>query len=673
MKQKGTTHIDLGKINPHLGRYFSEAKKQQSEAVDTQTRQLDEKMEALIAVSRFADLEFHASGGLKEIQVVHDRFTRRKIAYARLKSDHPEPAQILDFLKEASITARLQHQNIVPVHKIDIDEQGRPYFSMKLIEGDSLQVLLSLGAVKLAENFSRIEILEIFCKVCDAMSYAHSQGVLHMDLKPDNIVVGDYGEVILCDWGIALEKDEEGKWINSSSGHLQGTPGYIAPERLKGTRELDERTDVYSLGVIMYNILTCRHPFSGSSVQGIIDKTLKDEFVLPGQLVSDLPPALESVILKAMALDRDDRYISASELATDVRSWLGGFATEAEGAGFMTQAKLFIKRNMIESITLLTALLLISSLTAVFIVQLADREQRALVARDKAEQEKQLRLQLRKRAAVHFYKNANRSEKLHRFEQALSYAEMVVDFVPENKGAHYLLGKIYLAQGKYSQALKSFANAEGRSLDEYVAMTSQLNRSTQNEDILNVLHQCSSLPGGRRVVGAFCLYQPELIKRLGVFKLIEKIVANETPQNFIYNESKEFLKIDSSSFNFLAPITVLPLRSLDVSFTAISYLYPISRMPLIELNVSNTNVTDLNPLKVMKLEKLNISETNISDIQSLAALPLKELDISGLRLHFEVHLLELKELKKLTVGKGEVSGFILGSLKKQGVEIIVKP
>ena len=144
-------------------------------------------------------------------------------------------------------------------------------------------------------------------------------------------------------------------------------------------------------------------------------------------------------------------------------------------------------------------------------------------------------------------------------------------------------------------------------------------------------------------------------------------------EKYLYYEKKQSLKIKSNEFNILAPITVLPLKTLDLSETDISYLYPISQMQLKELNVANTKTSDLNPLKNMNLEKLNLRRSNVSDIQQLIGLPLKELDIRGLRLNFEIHLLELKQLKLLKVTEGEISPFLIRKLRERGVQVELHP
>ena len=660
-------------MNREFAQYFQVAKDREKNAVAELEQEAIDLLADVDSESRFEKNEFYAAGGLKYISAIYDEFTQRKFARASLKSDNPPPRQILDFLKEARITARLQHQNIVPVHKVGTDEKGLPFFTMKLIEGDTLQELLDKKRLGKKGAYERTTLLEIFAKICDTISYAHSNGVLHLDLKPDNIVVGDYGEVMVCDWGLALEKDEEGRWVNDSIFSLQGTPGFIAPERLQNAAFLDERVDVYSLGVILYNMLTLRAPFIGGSADAVLKKSLMADYVLPSQLVDDVPFPLEAVIVKALAVDKNSRYNTATELAGEVRAWMSGFATEAEQANFLTQFRLLIKRNLRISVTLFSAFLIISVLIAVFIVQLAEREQRALAARDRAETEKNLRLQLRKRAATHFYQSATRQENLHNFEKAAYFCEMVVDFVPENHEAQFMMGRLYLAQGKYTQAIEAFTVVGGSDADRYKKISEKLNEGQEDDIYMGVIRELSETTFGRRVIAAICFYQPKLIRELGVSAVLSLIEPSIKQDQLLYNKKKEHMALHAPKFDFLPLISTLPLRSLDLSNTSLKFLHSIQKMPLEELNISGTQVMSLKPLEGMKIKKLNISETNVNYLEPLRNMEIQELEMSGLNVIYGTHLLHLEKLKVLTVSKDSISNKVVGRLKEKGVKVIIRP
>ena len=210
-------------------------------------------------------------GGMKVVIQVKDRDTTRNIAMAMLPDAQSRPKQdILRFIEEARITASLEHPNIVPVHDIGVDDYGSPYFTMKLIRGENLAaVLRKLHDRNPAylERYTLDKLLRVFVKVCNGVAFAHSKGVLHLDLKPENIQLGDYGEVILMDWGLAKlvslpekdapDKPEDDPLPQYSAGRTgdgirKGTPGYMAPEQAAGKNSLKSfRTDIYALGAIL--------------------------------------------------------------------------------------------------------------------------------------------------------------------------------------------------------------------------------------------------------------------------------------------------------------------------------------------------------------------------------------------------------------------------------------
>ena len=309
-------------------------------------------------------------GGMKMVIQVKDRDTMRDIAMAVFPDAANRPAsESRRFIDEARITASLEHPNIVPVHDIGIDATGAPYFTMKLLRGETLASILKklrAGDPEYIERYPLEQLLRIFNKVCDAVSFAHSKGVIHLDLKPENIQISDFGEVLLMDFGLAkviskadedLQKEapviENKTYIPGVTidGVTKGTPGYMAPEQAAGKNSLkDFRTDVYSLGAILYSIATCENPLSsqGDMKQMMLD-TVNGRIIPPRERTPErmIPGALEAVIQKAMSVQLPNRYQSVKELREEIRAFLNGFATRAEKAGPAKQFLLFIRRNKI--------------------------------------------------------------------------------------------------------------------------------------------------------------------------------------------------------------------------------------------------------------------------------------------------------------------------------------
>jgi eukaryotic-like serine/threonine-protein kinase len=292
--------------------------------------------------SRYTLTRLHAEGGLGRVWIARDADLNRDVALKELKpssASHPEAWQ--RFVKEAQVTGQLEHPNIVPVYELDRrpgDEQ--PFYTMRFVHGQTLR--------DAAADYHRrrrggsddpvewLRLLQAFVSVCNAVSYAHSRGVIHRDLKPENVLLGGFGEVLVLDWGLAKtseSKDERLTPIDVSktaadvlttvSGRILGTPAYMAPEQAEGRIDLiDERTDVYGLGAILFEILTGRPPHLHGDTADIVGQIIRDPTPLPRSVNSATPRALEAICLAAMAKQRSQRYPAAEELDRDIQRYL---------------------------------------------------------------------------------------------------------------------------------------------------------------------------------------------------------------------------------------------------------------------------------------------------------------------------------------------------------------
>ncbi len=296
-----------------------------------------------------------AEGGMGEIRVARDRGLRRQVAMKRLKALEGvgDGGLTRRFVTEAQVTAQLDHPGVVPVYALRIDEDGDPSFYMKLVDGHTLGDVIEEAAechergVPVPDELSSNRRLEHFLKVCDAVRYAHSKGVIHRDLKPANVMVGRFSEVYLMDWGIAkvtgVSSDPDATvedvgaltGVDASAGagmtavgSVLGTPGYMAPEQIHGaTEELDGRADLYSLGMVLWELVTLQHPLDGLGLTDLLAAALKGDLPRPTHVASpsvQVPPDLVAIVRKATARERDERYPSVEDLAVDVRRFLAG-------------------------------------------------------------------------------------------------------------------------------------------------------------------------------------------------------------------------------------------------------------------------------------------------------------------------------------------------------------
>jgi eukaryotic-like serine/threonine-protein kinase len=297
---------------------------------------------------RFCDEGVIARGGMGAIHKVFDRRLLRYEAKKRL-----EPAlqgdltYVARFIEEAQITGQLDHPNIVPVYNLKTRaQQEHLEFSMKLVRGKTLgRMLLDWGEQRLY-GLQLQQLIQIVIRVCDAVSFAHSRGVVHCDLKPDNIMIGKHGQVYLMDWGLAVVMEggrpsqqsqrlsplpiKTGTDLDPSTGNsarIRGTPAYMAPEQAWGIQtEIDERTDVYGIGGILYRILTLRAPHQAGSIVQAVKNSRYRPVPHPTELIMDtqLPPELCRMAMKSLQTEKQRRYQSIALLRDDLESFLTG-------------------------------------------------------------------------------------------------------------------------------------------------------------------------------------------------------------------------------------------------------------------------------------------------------------------------------------------------------------
>jgi len=414
--------------------------------------------------NRYGEDEITGSGAMKNIIRTEDKVSGRVIAKAVLKNPDDDQA-VESFLREARITALLQHPNIVPLYDMGIGEDKQPFFTMKLIQGKTLnEILVELqrGDSSSINAYPLPKRIDIFLKVCDAMAYAHSEGIAHLDLKPDNIRVSEYGDVIICDWGLAAiignnEKIEEpliesldyySKRYYTLCGEIKGTPGYMAPEQAKGGDEIkDERTDIFALGSILYELLTLKKAIPGVYLKSLINNTIQGSITIPSQKSPELsiPKSLEAVCMKALQTEPENRYQKIEELIKDIDAYRLGFVTEAEDFSFTKQLYLLYKRN--KQICLVAFVLIsIIIIGSLFFINSLRKEKQ--VSSQALEENKKIS----KEASENYASKGQVAYYRFQIENATDLASASISLNHENELALSLFGKILCVQQKYSQA-----------------------------------------------------------------------------------------------------------------------------------------------------------------------------------------------------------------------------
>jgi tetratricopeptide (TPR) repeat protein len=347
-----------------------------ADAADTQ---------ALLAALRSVDDEDYTvereltRGGMGRILLAVDRQGRRVALKVLLNASSEATAR---FVREVQVTARLQHPSIITLHEAGRWRSGEPFFAMKLVDGRSLRQELT----ELTSLQQRLALLPRLIAVVDALAYAHDRGVIHRDLKPANILIGAFGETVVIDWGLAKVRnvpDLEASDLAGSSpplggtlvteaGSMLGTPVYMAPEQARG-EAVDERADVYGLGALLYHSLSGRPPYSGNSAKEVLRSVLTAAPRPLEVLMPELPADLGAIVRKAMLPNAADRYLTAKEMAEDLRRFAAGQLVSAHAYTLGNLLRRWLRKNR-ATVGVAAALVLLGAMGAALGVQRILRE-----------------------------------------------------------------------------------------------------------------------------------------------------------------------------------------------------------------------------------------------------------------------------------------------------------
>lgn len=466
---------------------------------------------------RFRILRFHRRGGLGKVSIARDEELHREVAFKEIRPEMADDPRCRErFTREARITGGLEHPCIVPVYAMGRHLDGRPYYAMRFIQGESLTQALTrfhghtkgngdrshakslLGPSRQSEFRS---LLRRLIDVCQAIEYSHARGIVHRDLKPDNIMLGDYGETLVLDWGLAkplrsgkaegqiptsppdgntpllsLADDSEGL---THMGSIIGTFGWMSPEQARGQIDkLGPLSDVYSLGATLYSILTGKAAVHHENHDVMKRQTEHGDFPSPRSLNSDVPRPLEAICLKAMALQPQDRYSRAAELESDLEKWLADEPVSAYREPWLARARRLVRRHQTLVVGGGAALLigLVASLALggilAFYNQTLDLERKqAIAARDleremRTEQRDVLQY-LSDIAMARLKGRAGVSEvRLEMLEKVLKYHQKIAAREMQDSGrkrdlvdAHHSIGDLLASLGQHEKSRQAYQKA----------------------------------------------------------------------------------------------------------------------------------------------------------------------------------------------------------------------
>jgi serine/threonine-protein kinase len=453
---------------------------------------------------RYTLAEIHAMGGLGRVWLAYDDQIGRSVALKEIRPDRAGDAALwAGFLREARITGQLEHPNIVPVYELGRRPgTGEPFYTMRLVKGRTLsEAAAAYHQQRLRGEAGPLELREllgVFVAACNAVGYAHARGVVHRDLKGRNVVLGDFGEVIVLDWGLAkvvgdpggaagsLEAVAEGsvqaEAAQTQEGQVSGTPAYMAPEQTSGTPgAVGHAADIYGLGAVLYEVLTGQPPFTGGSTEEILRRVREEAPVPPRQRCRAIPRALEAVCLKALAKQPEDRYASVQELAGEIRRWLADEPVAAYRESRLSRLLRWTRRHPAlvagTSALILTATVALGISTALLGYQKSRTEEARrgeAKQREKAEHNLQKVLGAVDRFMTHISVSRERLGQEPRLEilwhQVYEHgASFFKDYLREVAGnsrlrretgrAHHCLGIIREQLGEFAQAEEAYAQA----------------------------------------------------------------------------------------------------------------------------------------------------------------------------------------------------------------------
>ena len=362
---------------------------------------------------RYTNQSEYARGGIGRVLLVHDQHLGREIAMKELLpfTDYVDESMRLEkspvrqsmalitrFLQEARVTGQLEHPSIVPVYELGRRRDGTLYYTMKLVRGRTLA-----SAIREAETLpNRLALLSHFVDLCQAIAYSHSRRVIHRDIKPSNVMVGKFGETVVLDWGLAKvkdKKDEHASQIEETlktlrlpaaaaghethAGQVLGTPTYMPPEQAAGQIDrIDERSDVYSLGAVLYTLLTGKYPYDGENASDTLNKVLVGPPKPLLEVEPNAPPELAAICERAMQRDAEKRYKDAKDLAEDIIRFQTGALVTAHIYKFSDHLTRFVQRHKPALATAALFTVALAAFAAYSYVNVTHERNEAIVARD---------------------------------------------------------------------------------------------------------------------------------------------------------------------------------------------------------------------------------------------------------------------------------------------------
>ncbi len=628
-----------------------------------------------------------ARGGMGAVLRAIDCDIRREVAIKYLL-DQTNAKNKVRLVEEAQITGQLEHPNIVPIHELGVDAQKRIFFTMKMVKGRSIAQIITMlrDQPEVAEKeYTLSRLLNIFVSICNALAYAHSRGVVHRDLKPANVMVGDFGEVYVMDWGLAKvlgrpsvadDKTNPGAQLVevpsatlatslgtgnvmtsreadadlTQAGAVIGTPVYMPPEQAAGRiEEIDERSDIYSMGAILYELLTLQPPIDKTGGfwpiimrvgQGKIDAP---EIRAPDRArAGKIPPELSAIAMKALAKEKRDRYQTIDALRKDIERFTEGRSVSAKQDTVREQAIKFVKRNKAVSFATAAALAVLLVIASIFLK--VNYSARVLAENNHAAylKEQEQRVKQGRDSIPSLLTAAKLLIEKRNFDAARAQVRVALEFDPDHTDLLNLRGHLALIAQDLAPAQKDLEAYASRRPNDPLA-----------RDLLQWLKNAKANDVGDQVLLAE-IFTRHLAYDLadGTLQFLGENVPAVQPKllalfrqrvDKAWPGSGKHLTLRTEGFSLdLAPYQVTSLEPIrGMPLTALSLfkchkvrdLEPLKGMLLNNLDLQFCGeVRDLEPLRDMRLFRLSLQGCErVRDLGPLKGMPLNFLDLQGCR------------------------------------------
>ncbi len=623
-----------------------------------------------------------AQDTMGEIVDAFEATTGRTVAMKVMHSSLSEE-EILRFVAEAQITSQLEHANIIPVHELGVDEEDHVFYTTKLVQGVTLRKILrniAAGDTETIAQYPLAQLLTVFQKICDGVAFAHSRSVIHRQLKPSNITIGEYGEVLVMNWGNAgchWTTDEQNAETapatesSASTPSSSGTNTSLKPVSAlskapaaanRGAETLDPQVDILALGAILYQILTLRQPETDGPVAPPSIAIPPGKSHLPR---GRIPPSLAAVAMKALSADRGRGYASVPELQADITAYQDGYATSAEHASPWKQLVLLVGRHKREATALAASIAVLLALGVGAYVYTArernvawlegeradhqrveaDRErvqaatERTLADTERARAEQTLGDL--STAAPAYLRQATTLIQVQKFEAALESIGFAITLAPDNPDYPLFRANTLQAMQRLTGAVASYrrvltlrpADASATTNLELCerlltdAAGKPLSRA-QEVELLNAIVAQKRPAAGVFLASTIARHDDERMAKIKA----QLAPATQQPN---WNEARlakgddgtVTLDLSGVALPDLSLLRDLPISALNIARTGVSDLTPLAAMPLTRIDCSGNPISDLAPLRSRPLKQVRLDSTQIADLSPLKGMTLEELSL----------------------------------------------